>query len=719
MLEKVLKNLPKEAWIYQFLNKNWTIIYIWKSINLFNRVNSYFNWKSKLNFAKKKMVSEVNDIKPIIVNNEKESLILETTLIKEHKPKYNILMKDDKNYVYIKITDEEIPKIIKTRIKSKSWIYFWPFISTNYVNNVLKIIKKVFWYRSCNIEFELVNSENSKIIKNIKIKNSRSTKIPCIDFYTKRCSAPCLLKEENISIYKNSIENIKQFLNWNFKDIYEDLNKKMLNKAKELKFEEANSIKNDIASLQILEENQIVREAVNWDFDVINYLEKYDKFYISLASIRDSKIIDLKNYEIKSSLGETIDEILIEFIEREIDLDWKQTILLPKEIINKNLKVEDENNLEISKKEQINWEWKIDIKWWNEQNHPSSLYKEEIEQISPLIKGETSETSRGILENWKLITDNWQINTIPFSLSPFTFPLKIEIPKIWAKLDILKFVYKNAYEYAYRKHLDSLSTKWFTKQTMKNLLKILWYKEINKDIVFECNDISHLSWSHTVASRSVVENGKTNKNKYRKFNIKNLDELKIDDFWSMKEIITRRLKELIEKWNLPDLIIIDGWKWQLNAVLEVIENGKIFNHVKTHCKVSLQKGNSKEILENWKLNTSPFPIQIVSIAKKDEELFLPWKKEAIILGKDSQELRLIQKLRDEAHRFAITFNREKRIKSEKKNILESIPWIWAKTRAKLIKNYWNIDNLKEIPRKELSKIISKKQIEALENHGII
>lgn len=700
MLEKILKNLPKEPWVYQFINKDWKIIYIWKSINLYNRVNSYFNWKAKLNFAKKKMLCEVKNIKIIVVNNEKESLILETTLIKKHQPKYNILMKDDKNYVYIKITDEEIPKIIKTRIKNKNWIYFWPYISTNYVNNILKLTKKIFWYRSCNIEFSLENIENSSLTKdlkskNIKIKNSYSTKIPCIDYYTKRCSAPCLLTEKNIKNYKNSIKNIKEFLNWNYKNVLEELNKKMLKKAKELKFEEANTIKQNIESLKILEKNQIVREAVSWDFDVINYLEKYDKYYISLASIRNSKIIDLKNYEIKTKLDENIDEILAEFIEREIDLDWKQTIILPKEITSQELKTEDKPTL---------------------------------------IKGKVSEKSKEISENWKL-------NIIQFPLFPSPFPLKIEIPKVWAKLDLLKFVYKNAYEFAYRKHLHSLSTKSFTKQTMKNLLKILGYKEINKNIVFECNDISHLSWSHTVASRSVIENWKINKSKYRKFKIKNLEELKIDDFSSMKEIINRRLKELKEKWNLPDLIIIDGWKGQLNAVLNTIKNYKsqienekkfstLLHKEEIEQNISLRKGEESEIsrgisddwtlkTENWKLDTFPFPLQLISIAKKEEELFLPWIKDPIILEKDSQELRLIQKLRDEAHRFAITFNREKRIKSEKKNILESIPWIWPKTRAKLIKTYWNIENLKDISKEELKKLISKKQIESLENHWII
>lgn len=607
-VEAILKSIPKSPWIYQFFNKDWKIIYIWKSINLKTRVNSYFNWKSKLNFAKKKMVSEVQNIETIIVNNEKESLIFESTLIKKHKPKYNILMKDDKNYLYIKISDELIPKIFKTRIKTNSWIYFWPYISSSHVNNILKIIKKIFWFRSCNIVFE--NKTDNTKLKNIKIKSSNWIKIPCIDYYTKRCSWPCLLWEKEINEYTIAIEEIKNFLNWDFKKIILYLQSKMLAKASELKFEEANTIKHDIESIKSLEEQQIVRDYVKWDFDVINYIEKYEKIYIWYAIIRDSKLIDFKNYEIEIHLEETIWEVLEYFIEREVELNSNSTLLSATN---------------------------IDLK------------------------------------------------------------IKYEVPRIWPKLDLLKFVYKNIYEYAYKKHLNNISTKWFSKQTMKNLLSILWYKELNSDLIFECNDISHLSWSHTVASRSIIENWKPNKNKYRKFNIKELEELKIDDFSSMREVMKRRLKELIEKWNIPDLIIIDGWKWQLNSVLQIIENEK-------------QQNNYNLILDK---------LQLVSIAKKQEELFLPWKNKPIILDKDSQELRLVQKIRDESHRFAITFNKEKRLKSEKRNILESIPWIWPKTRSKLIKTYWNINNLKWIDREILKKTISISQIESLENHWII
>ncbi len=607
MINKDLSSIPKKPWVYLFMDKNGKIIYIWKSINLFSRVNSYFNGKSKLSFAKKQMVKQIVDIKTIIVNNETESLILETTLIKKHLPKYNILMKDGKNHIYIKITKEEIPRIIKTRTKNKSWLYFWPYISTNYVNNILKIVKKNFWYRSCNLNFTL-NKNN-----NLEIRNLWNFKIPCIDYYIKRCSGPCLLKEANINEYKKSIEKIKNIFKGNLKETQENLIKKMEFYAKNLEFEKAWNIKKELEAIQILATKQIVSGSIKWNYDIINFCEKFDNFYIWLIEIRNSKIIWYYSYEVQNNLKESKENIIISFIE-----------------------------------------WKL------------SLYLSENGSSIPIF----------ILPN--IIKKDW----ISFN------NIKIETPSIWNKLDLLKLCYKNIYEFAMKKHLASLSTKRYTKQNMKNLLHILWYNRINKEITFECNDISHLSWTHTVASRSIIINWKSDTSKYKKFRIKNLKEWKIDDFDSMREIITRRIKEIKKNWIIPDLIIIDWWKWQLSSVYEIIK-------------------------KSW------ISVQVVSIAKREEELFVPNNPNPFILKKDSLELKLIQKIRDEAHRFAITFNRDSRNKSMKKNILESLPWIWPKTRKKILSIFWSIEWLEKASSDDLEKNLSNNVIKILENHWLI
>ena len=591
-----LKIIPKSPWIYQFFDKKWNIIYIWKSVNLFSRVNSYFNWKSPKNGAKQKMVKQITDIKYITVENETESLILETNLIKEHLPKYNILMKDGKNHVYIKITNEDFPKIIRTRLRNKNWTYFWPYISSNDVDNILKVLKKIFGYG---------------VWKNNFFKNKTNYNL---DEYLFEWNTEIDNEEKIKDLYFEKLKKIKDFLKWDYKDVISELKEQMMNFAQNHEFERAEIIKNQIESIITLDEKQIVREWIVWNYNIINYLEKFDKIFIWKIEIRDSRITWFYPYEIENNLEEDIEPILETFIKNTylnsilINQDSKKPILL----CSKDIKLKE-----------------------------------------------------NIFQN-----------------------IKIENPKKGTKLDLLKMCYKNIYEFAYKKHIDSLSTKGFTKSTMQNMLKILSYEQINKDIIFECNDISHISWNHTVASRSIIENWKSNTSKYKKFNIKTLEEWKIDDFWSMKEIMTRRLKEIGKLWFIPDLIIIDGWKWQLSSVVQILKENNI-------------------------------ALQVVWIAKREEELFLPWKREAIILDKESNELRLIQKIRDEAHRFAITFNRDKRIKAMKKNILESLPWFWTITRKKILNKYWNIEKLKEIPKEELKIILNKTQIETLENHWII
>jgi len=565
------------------------------------------------------MVKQIVDIKTILTNTEEESLILENTLIKKYKPKYNVMLKDDKNHIYIKISDEPIPQIIKTRIKPKTGTLFWPYTSTGKVNNTLKLLKKLFGYRSCRLKFY---KENNKL----NFIKQASQKTPCMDHYIGRCSAPCVLKEKNIKSYLENIENIKNFLKWDYKEVVNKLKAEMTEKSKNLQFEQALKIKQNLEAIEVLEWNQLVRDFVEWDYDILNFVKKYWEFFVCQITIRDSQITWVYNYNFTDKLEEEDAINLQKFIEKKYVEDFEDR-------------------------------------------------KKKVIILSPI----NIEISEKILEKLNI---------------------RLELPQIWWKIELLKLAYKNALEYAQKYKLKSLSTKNFTKKTMQNLLKILWYNEINKKIIFECNDISHLAGTHTVASRSVIENWKTASALYKKFNIKTLENNKIDDFASLAEIMKRRLKEIEKTWIIPDLIIIDGWKWQLSSVVKIIEEEKKLT-------------NNKEFLEN--LNK----LQLVSIAKREEELFLPWEKKSILLNKDCQELMLTQRLRDEAHRFAITFNRDKRIASMKKNILEEIPWIGPVARKKILKKYWSVDKLQEISKEELRQILSKPQIEALEDHGLL
>jgi len=284
--------------------------------------------------------------------------------------------------------------------------------------------------------------------------------------------------------------------------------------------------------------------------------------------------------------------------------------------------------------------------------------------------------------------------------------LSIQIPKIGEKIQILQLAYTNAFEYAYRSHLASLSVKTASKKDALELLQLLGYKQKNTSILFECNDISHLSGTHTVASRSVLVNGKPENTKYKKFRIKTLQEWEINDFDSMREIMIRRLEEIRFSGIIPDLIIIDGGKWQLSSVVEIVENTK-----KWLAKKDEYTDEEQIFLKNLE------NLQLVSIAKKEEELFLPWESEPILLDKESMMLRMVQRIRDEAHRFAITFNRSSRSKTIKKNILEELPGFGPKTRKKLLAQYGSVENI--VHDEYLKGIVSISQLQTLVDHGII
>ena len=600
-IEKILTSLPHSPGVYRFYNTTGNIIYIWKSKNLKSRVTSYFSGQQKLNFAKKKMVWYVKNIEYIVTNNETESLILENDLIKKHQPKYNILLKDDKNFLYIKITRWEYPQIIKTRIspsniKKSDGKYFGPYISGYHVAEILKILKKIFGYWVWTHNF---------------FKRKWSYSLDSYIFEGNIDASETQRKE----IYREKISQIQKFLSWDTGEIVSKLKEEMLSLAKRQLFEEAQKRKTSLEALESLDTLQVVRDGVKWDFIVVQILEKYDHIYIWVIDIQNSRISWYENYEVENILEEDADDILQKFIEK---------------------------------------------KWSENRTRKNIVF-----------------------------------------LSPREFPhltnvdISLEAPQMGAKFDLLKLCYTNLYEYAHKKYLASLSTKNFSKKNMQNILSLLWYTPLNKDIIFECNDISHLSWSHTVASRSVIENGKSNPKRYKKFRIKELDEWKIDDFDSMREIMSRRIKELEKLWNFPDLIVIDGGKGQLSSVMEIISKSDFLN------------------------NTSTQQLQLVSLAKQEEELFLPWESTPILLEKNSPELRLIQSLRDETHRFAISFNRDSRSKTMKQSILEAIPGIGPMTRKKILKNYWSIDTLKEIEKKELVRVLWKSVTENLENHWII
>ena len=546
-ISEQLKLLPEKPGSYRFLDKDGTIIYVGKAKNLKKRVSSYFQKKHETPKLRV-MVPQIEKIEFIITNTETEALILEAHLIKKYKPKYNVLLKDDKKYPYFLITNEEYPRIIivrKHNINMEKGKYFGPYTDSSAMYSTLDLLKKLFPLKQC---------------KTPKFKNR-----PCIYYDIKKCSAPCqkMISPED---YKKILNNVELFLSGNRLLLVEELKKEMLYYSERQEFEKAAKYRDAYFDVKkTIEKQKVVYESTNVNKDVVSISESGGICAVSLIQIRDGRLTDKKDFELSSSDFDVEEDISYAFLSEY----YSRTTDIPKEIIipTKNSELKTVEN------------WLTGLK--------GSKVK---------IVTEITDANRDIVELAKKNSDY--------------FHEKIKL----SRMKQISEDYNKVGAYI----CEKLKLKRFPHRV-------------------ECYDISHIQGTNTVASMVVFQNGLPKKSAYRKFKVK-LAEGKPDDFLSMKEVLTRRLNRLGEpKWEKPDLIIIDGGKGQLSSVMEIVES----------MGIKVGKGG----------------IDFVSLAKREEEVFLPHQSKSILLPRESNALYLIQRIRDEAHRFAITFHREPRSKS--------------------------------------------------------
>ncbi len=662
LLDRILNNLAQTPWVYQMKDESGGVMYVGKAKNLRNRVKSYFDRTTELSAAKKQMVAKICDIEIITCQTEVEALVLETNLIKHISPKYNILMKDDKNLAYLKFTNSPVPELIKTRQRIRDGgLYFGPFVSG--VEQSVRALRKIFKIRNCRMKFTKTQSLSSWGTKDLPQKEADSSyrrndksgviitdkawkSIPCMDYYIWLCPAPCLLQSTSLETHEKNISHAKRFLSGDTAEVFAELTLEMQKKARNLEFEEAQEIKETLEALKWLYEKQKVRDIIEWDVDICLMYEKYEKIYIWYTQIRANKIIWVFRYEVWAQATDR-EDIIVEFLMRQYVTNYE---------------------------------------WW--------MMNYELWDLPSLL----------LVQN----------TIIDESFSSFLAEkkIKVEIPRIWPKKEIIDFTLTQVREYAYKKELASLGNKTLTREHMKNVLSTLGYPIPEKgEIVFECYDISHTDGHFTYASRVCIVDGKPDTSRYKKYKIKTLQDWDIDDFASHREVMIRRTLEGLELSNFPHLIIIDGGKWQLSSAISWIQNAKFKMQ---NDWVMLQNSH---YLESWILNLES--IKICSIAKREEEIFLPDNKTPILFEKGTPELMVLQKARDESHRFSITANKTARVKSMKKNILEEIPWIGPVTRKKLLKLAGSVDEIKNIKLEEIEKICTKLQIESLRDHWIL
>ncbi|MDG1990079.1 MAG: excinuclease ABC subunit UvrC, partial [Dehalococcoidia bacterium] len=568
------------------------IIYVGKAKNLRKRVKSYFRTSDSPQHTKtNQLVKNITKIDYLITENESEALILEASLIREKKPKYNIRLKDDKNFPYLKINlNEQWPKVSITRnIDDDGCRYFGPFTSPGSARKNLEILNKLFPWRSCT--------------KKITGKDER----PCLDYFINRCIAPCTsfcTKDE----YDQVIEQTIQFMEGKTDYVTTSLKIAMENASKNLEYEKAGKIRDQIKSIKMLENHQsTVSSTINLEADAIAIVQENNQIQYNVLHFRGNRIISADGNQIFDELNKNDDEIINYFILQY----YSKKNPPPKNIfINISLKNKTTIELYLSKISDK----KILI------SKPIKGFKKRLIDLS------IENAKEGLLK--KIITDDYS-------------PTNIQ-------------------------------------QGLKIIMDELQLSNLPKRI--ECYDISHIQGSDMVGSMVVFENGLPKKSEYRRFKIKSLQSQ--DDYLAIKEIFSRRLLRLEDQvkkdkdsWKKkPDLVVIDGGKGQLNAAIEIL------------------------------LETGIKDITICGLAKRNEDIYVADLDEPISLKHGTPGLTLMQRIRDEAHRFAITYHRKLRSKRQIKSILDNIDGIGKFKKELLLKNFSSLEKLKKASKEELAAI---------------
>ena len=572
-------NLPNKPGVYIMRDSAGTIIYIGKAKSLVKRVKSYF--REKLDRPKTQiLMSHFDSLEYIITNSEKEALILEANLIKKHSPRYNVQLKDDKRYPYVKITSEKFPRLVITRNITKNGIFYGPFTDVGSVKQTVKFLKSLFKIRTC-----------------------RNMNGPCLNSQIDLCYAPCTgnISEEE---YGEIINKIDLFFQGKYSAIIKNLKKEMADASLNEEYEKAAVIRDQIASIEEIMEKQFV-ELMDDDLDqdVIAIAPGKNEVVVIIMPIRNGKIVGRDDFLMSGSMYESSSDILFAFIQQYYGYNRH----VPKQI----------------------------------------LLAEDIDD-------------KELLEEWLSDLRGNKVH--------------IKIPQKGVKLRLVKMAQKNAEIIKHQK-----------KKMENSLLELKKYLKLEKlPRVIEGYDISNISGKFAVGSKVSFKDGKPNKKMYKHFKMETPGP---NDFAMMEELLTRRLK-LIDSDPEPDLIVIDGGKGQLGMACGVLDD----------------------------LNLNHIPI--IGLAKEFEEIYLPNSKRPIIIPKNNKALHLLQQVRDESHRFAITYHRKLRSKNISESSLDDIAGIGQKRKINILKEFGTIDKVKEASIEELAKIdgMNKKTAENVYNY---
>ncbi|MEE9442671.1 MAG: excinuclease ABC subunit UvrC [candidate division Zixibacteria bacterium] len=595
-----LKNLPKEPGVYMMKNSRGKIIYIGKAKNLKNRVKSYFQSRGSADFKTAVLVTQVDDIELLVTDSEIEALILEANLVKEHKPRYNVNLKDDKRFPYLKLTiNEPFPRLLVTRrVLRDGARYFGPYTNSAGMRRTLKFLMRHFGIRSCNYEIPSPTGRKYKI---------------CLDYHIGRCAGACV-DEETPEEYKKHVDAVIMFLSGRQSDLIGSLNQRMNKASNDTRFEEAARLRDTIEAMESVWRRQKVDVAQNINRDVIAYAREDKDAVAAVMQIREGILIGRQDIQLKVSPDISEEDLLSGFLKQF----YNHAENLPEEIFLP-LKIAEEKLIEkwLSKSKRM----KIKI-----------LTPQRGEKVKLVSMAETN--ARLVLDEMLLQKKKYN-ERIPASAAALRKVLRLD------------------------KAPQSIS----------------------------CFDISNLGRSDKVASLVYFEKGKPRKSEYRHFKIKSVKGQ--DDFAAMREVFIRyvvRRKE--ENKPLPDLMMVDGGKGQLSIAVEVLRQHKLENQ------------------------------PIIGLAKKLEEVFIPHKSAPVYIPRNSPALNLLKRVRDEAHRFAITYHRKLRKKRTIKSELDDIPGVGPSRRKVLLKHFGSVKKIKTASIEEVASLkgIPLKLAQNIYNH---
>ena len=581
-LKGIVLNLPESPGIYQYLNEEGTIIYVGKAKNLKRRVSSYFN-REHPNGKTRLLVSKIADIKYIVVKTEEDALLLENNLIKKYKPRYNVLLKDDKTYPSICVSNEYFPRVFKTRnIIRNGSSYYGPYSHIPSMNALLELIKKLYPLRSCRHP--------------LTPENIRAGKFDvCLEYHIKNCKGPCIGKQCHED-YLRDIDEIKQILKGDTQIVCDLLMDEMQALASELRFEEAQAIKEKYDLIESYRSRSEVVNRIIHNVDVFSIEMDENSAYINYLHITNGCINQAFTFEYKKRLNET---------------------------------------------------------------------KEELLQL-------------GIVEMRERYKSKSREIIVPFELEMELNGVSFIVPQRGEKKHLLELSIMNVKQYKVDrlKQADKLNPEQKKTRILKEIQEQLHLPKIPAHI--ECFDNSNIQGSDAVAACVIFRMGKPSKKEYRKFNIKTVEGP--DDYASMREVVGRRYTRLLEEGSpLPDLIITDGGKGQMEVVREVIEDELKLN-IPIAGLAKDNKHRTSELLYG-------FPPMIIGV-KQNTPLF-----------------HLLENIQDEVHRFAITFHRDKRSKSQIASVLDNIPGIGEKRKTALLKAFKSVSRIKKASLEELAEIV--------------